>query len=136
MTAVAVMATAALCAAVGWGMFARSRHQLVRAMRERVTLRPDFPPAQVQQTAEVIRESAHQALEDLRAAIRTLSAPDTPAASHPQPAPAELLRLVKEQQTKPTVTLAAPTQSTAAGSGSVPDRARRAAPSSRLSSRA
>ena len=124
MTAV-VMGTAVLCAALGWGMFARWRHQLALAAQERrrlvtaeadlhkklaqrtarektaremhealgnrlslltihagvLTLRPNTPPAQVEQSAEVIRESAHHALEDLREIIRVLHIPDEPCTS-------------------------------------------------------
>ncbi|MGW4163086.1 sensor histidine kinase [Streptomyces sp. NPDC004788] len=63
--------------------------------------RPDAPPAQVARAAGVIRDSAHEALQDLREIIGVLRAPhddegDGGAANRPQPTLATLDSLVAE----------------------------------------
>ncbi|MEW2581383.1 sensor histidine kinase [Streptomyces syringium] len=130
---------------IGWGMFLRSRRQLVLSLRERarraeaeaglraeraqrlarediaremhdvlahrlsllcvhagaLEFRPDAPPAEVARAAGVIRDSAHQALQDLREVIGVLRAPggvDGAEASRPQPTLAELDDLVEESR--------------------------------------
>ena len=55
--------------------------------------RPDASPADVQRAARVIRESSHQALQDLRDVIGVLHAP---VGELPQPALADLSRLIDE----------------------------------------
>ncbi|MFI1258123.1 sensor histidine kinase [Streptomyces netropsis] len=128
---------------IGWGMFLRSRRQLVLSLRERarraeaeaglraeraqrlarediaremhdvlahrlsllcvhagaLEFRPDAPPAEVVRAAGVIRDSAHQALQDLREVIGVLRAPGGgDEASRPQPTLAELDDLVEESR--------------------------------------
>ncbi|MEV0260056.1 histidine kinase [Streptomyces sp. NPDC050617] len=143
-------------AVVGWGMFVRSRRQLLLSLRERarraeaeaglraeraqrltreriaremhdvlahrlsllsvhagaLEYRPDAPPEQIAVAAGVIRDSAHQALEDLREVIGVLRAPDDEGddgeggegeggegeggGARPQPTLADLPRLVAE----------------------------------------
>ncbi|MEV4873598.1 sensor histidine kinase [Streptomyces syringium] len=130
---------------IGWGMFLRSRRQLVLSLRERalraeaeaglraeraqrlarediaremhdvlahrlsllcvhagaLEFRPGAPPAEVARAAGVIRDSAHQALQDLREVIGVLRAPggaDGDEASRPQPTLAELDDLVEESR--------------------------------------
>ncbi|MER7519877.1 histidine kinase [Streptomyces sp. NPDC126499] len=61
--------------------------------------RPDAPPEQIARAAGVIRESAHEALQDLREIIGVLRAPDEDkggAAERPQPTLASLDGLVAE----------------------------------------
>ncbi|MBR8744337.1 histidine kinase [Nocardiopsis sp. MG754419] len=55
--------------------------------------RPDAPAEQVARSAKVIRESAHQALQDLREVIGVLRAP---VGELPQPTLADLTQLVEE----------------------------------------
>ncbi|MGW5876183.1 sensor histidine kinase [Nocardiopsis terrae] len=55
--------------------------------------RPDAPPEEVGRSAKVIRESAHQALQDLREVIGVLRAP---VGELPQPTMADLAQLVAE----------------------------------------
>ena len=55
--------------------------------------RPDAPSAEVARSAKVIRESAHQALQDLREVIGVLRAP---VGELPQPTMADLHQLVEE----------------------------------------
>ncbi|SHG16064.1 Signal transduction histidine kinase [Jatrophihabitans endophyticus] len=68
-------------------------------------LRPDLPPEQVAQTAGLLRETAHQALEELRGVIGVLrespdgtvdTAPGAPAAAAPQPTLHDIARLVAD----------------------------------------
>ncbi|WP_018505560.1 sensor histidine kinase [Parafrankia discariae] len=129
-----------LALTVGWGLFVRSRRQLLLSLRERARLaeaeqrrgvaaarqlertriaremhdvlghrlslltmhagalefRPGAPPEQIAGAAGVIRESAHEALRDLRAAIGALrEGPEDPAA-RPQPTLDDLPELVDE----------------------------------------
>jgi signal transduction histidine kinase len=61
---------------------------------------PDAPAAEVQRAAAVIRDSAHQALQDLRTVIGVLRAPTAEqiGAEPPQPTLADLDRLVAESR--------------------------------------
>ncbi|QFU89727.1 sensor histidine kinase [Amycolatopsis sp. YIM 10] len=54
---------------------------------------PNAPPAEIGKAAAVIRESAHQALEDLREIVSVLR---TPASELPQPTIADIRELVAE----------------------------------------
>ncbi|MFF4219673.1 sensor histidine kinase [Streptomyces nondiastaticus] len=128
---------------IGWGMFVRSRRQLVLSLRERalraetearlraeqaqrlareriaremhdvlahrlsllcvhagaLEFRPDAPPAEVARAAGVIRDSAHQALEELREVIGVLRAPGADGGGdRPQPTLAALEELVEESR--------------------------------------
>ncbi|MEU8764556.1 histidine kinase [Streptomyces sp. NPDC048659] len=58
--------------------------------------RPDAPPEQVARAAGVIRDSAHEALQDLREIIGVLRAPGEEAADRPQPTLDTLDDLVEE----------------------------------------
>jgi signal transduction histidine kinase len=61
--------------------------------------RRDAPPEVVAKASTVIRESAHQALEDLREIIGVLRAPSAPAgADEPQPTLADLPTLIEESR--------------------------------------
>ncbi len=61
--------------------------------------RPDAPPEEVARAAAVIRASAHQALEDLRAVIGVLrDGPDGPGPEPPQPTLAALPVLLEESR--------------------------------------
>ncbi|MFD7408008.1 sensor histidine kinase [Streptomyces sp. NPDC059866] len=60
---------------------------------------PGAPAAEVGQAAAVIRESAHQALEDLQVVLRVLRAPvGGPASEAPQPTLGDVRRLVAESR--------------------------------------
>jgi signal transduction histidine kinase len=128
---------------VVWGMFVRSRRQLVLSLRDRaeraeteqqlrvdqaraherariaremhdvlahrisllslhagaLEFRPDAPPEEVARAAGVIRSSAHQALEDLRAVIGVLrEGPDGDRPERPQPTLADLPALIDESR--------------------------------------
>jgi len=61
--------------------------------------RPDAPPEEIARAAAVIRASAHQALEDLRAVIGVLrDGPDGPGPEPPQPTLAALPGLLEESR--------------------------------------
>src|SRR4051794_22787158 len=61
--------------------------------------RPDAPPEEIARAAAVIRASAHQALEDLRAVIGVLrDGPDSEAPQPPQPTLAALPGLLEESR--------------------------------------
>ena len=61
--------------------------------------RPDAPPEEIARAAAVIRASAHQALEDLRAVITVLrDRPDGPGPEPPQPTIAALPSLLEESR--------------------------------------
>ncbi|MER8230930.1 histidine kinase [Streptomyces sp. NPDC094049] len=61
--------------------------------------RPDAPPEQVARAAGVIRDSAHEALQDLREIIGVLRAPDDGDGGHrPQPTLATLGALIDESR--------------------------------------
>ncbi|GHE54984.1 sensor histidine kinase [Streptomyces capitiformicae] len=129
-------------AAVGWGMFVRSKRQLILSFRDRarraeteavlraeqaqrlareaiaremhdvlahrltllsvhagaLEFRPDAPRAQIARAAGVIRESAHEALQDLREIIGVLRAGEPDDAGRPQPTLAALDTLVAESR--------------------------------------
>ncbi|WP_430383201.1 sensor histidine kinase [Streptomyces sp. P10-4] len=137
--AAGVLLTAAM---VGWGMFVRSKRQLVLSLRDRarhaeaearlraeqaqrlareaiaremhdvlahrltllsvhagaLEFRPDAPREEVARAAGVIRESAHEALQDLREIIGVLRAGETeePSGGRPQPTLAAVDGLVAE----------------------------------------
>ncbi|MFJ4870350.1 sensor histidine kinase [Streptomyces sp. NPDC088757] len=61
--------------------------------------RPDAPPEQIARAAGVIRDSAHEALQDLREIIGVLRAPDEDGEGHrPQPTLATLGALIDESR--------------------------------------
>lgn len=117
-------------AVVGWGLYIRSRRQLVDKARAEARLRaeqvqheireqiaremhdvlghrlsllsvhagaleyrPDAPREEIAQAAKVIRENAHQALQDLREVIGVLRAP---VGELPQPTLSDLSELIAE----------------------------------------
>lgn len=127
-------------ALVGWGMFVRSKRQLMLSFRDRarraeteaalraeqaqrlareaiaremhdvlahrltllsvhagaLEFRPDAPRAEIVRAAGVIRESAHEALQDLREIIGVLRAGEPDDAGRPQPTLGALDTLVSE----------------------------------------
>jgi signal transduction histidine kinase len=126
---------ALLAAAIGWGLFVRSRRQLVASLRERaeraheearrtarediaremhdvlahrlsllsvhagaLQFNPEAPAEEVQRTAGVIRDSAHEALEDLREVIGVLRGTASSETARPQPELADLRRLAEESR--------------------------------------
>ncbi|CAL9628128.1 hypothetical protein SUDANB176_06010 [Streptomyces sp. enrichment culture] len=132
--------TVLLVAVVGWGMFVRSKRQLMLSLRDRarraetearlraeraqrlareaiaremhdvlahrltllsvhagaLEFRPDAPREEIARAAGVIRESAHEALQDLREIIGVLRAGESDDAGRPQPTLAALDTLVAE----------------------------------------
>jgi signal transduction histidine kinase len=123
-----------LAGAIGWGLFVRSRRQLVESLRERaesartearrqvredvaremhdvlahrlsllslhagaLAFNPGASERETREAAEVIRDSAHEALEDLRGIIGVLRAP-AGEASRPQPVLTDLPSLVEESR--------------------------------------
>jgi signal transduction histidine kinase len=129
-------------AVVGWGMFVRSKRQLMLSLRDRarraetearlraeqaqrlareaiaremhdvlahrltllsvhagaLEFRPDAPREDIARAAGVIRESAHEALQDLREIIGVLRAGDSDDAGRPQPTLAALDTLAAESR--------------------------------------
>ncbi|WP_081236855.1 sensor histidine kinase, partial [Streptomyces viridosporus] len=129
-------------AVVGWGMFVRSKRQLILSLRDRarraetearlraeqaqrlareaiaremhdvlahrltllsvhagaLEFRPDAPREEIARAAGVIRESAHEALQDLREIIGVLRAGESDDAGRPQPTLAALDTLVAESR--------------------------------------
>lgn len=129
-------------AVVGWGMFVRSKRQLMLSLRDRarraetearlraeqaqrlareaiaremhdvlahrltllsvhagaLEFRPDAPREEVARAAGVIRESAHEALQDLREIIGVLRAGESDDAGRPQPTFAALETLAAESR--------------------------------------
>ncbi|KOG07367.1 sensor histidine kinase [Streptomyces viridochromogenes] len=127
---------------VGWGMFVRSKRQLMLSLRDRarraetearlraeqaqrlareaiaremhdvlahrltllsvhagaLEFRPDAPREEIARAAGVIRESAHEALQDLREIIGVLRAGESDDAGRPQPTLAALEALVTESR--------------------------------------
>ncbi|MCX2924479.1 sensor histidine kinase [Streptomyces sp. NEAU-W12] len=127
---------------VGWGMFVRSKRQLLLSLRDRarraetearlraeqaqrlareaiaremhdvlahrltllsvhagaLEFRPDAPREEITRAAGVIRESAHEALQDLREIIGVLRTGESDDAGRPQPTLAALGRLVAESR--------------------------------------
>ena len=141
--AAAIVVSALLTVAVvGWGMFVRSKRQLMLSLRDRarraeteaelraeqaqrlareaiaremhdvlahrltllsvhagaLEFRPDAPQEEVARAAGVIRESAHEALQDLREIIGVLRAADHDDTGRPQPTLAALDTLVAESR--------------------------------------
>ncbi|MEW2049194.1 histidine kinase [Streptomyces sp. NPDC005476] len=128
--------------AIGWGMFVRSKRQLMLSLRDRarraeteallrgeqaqrlareaiaremhdvlahrltllsvhagaLEFRPDAPREEIARAAGVIRESAHEALQDLREIIGVLRAGEPDDAGRPQPTLAGLDTLVAESR--------------------------------------
>lgn len=129
-------------AVVGWGMFVRSKRQLMLSLRDRarraetearlraeqaqrlareaiaremhdvlahrltllsvhagaLEFRPDAPREEIARAAGVIRESAHEALQDLREIIGVLRAGEADDTGRPQPTLAALETLVTESR--------------------------------------
>ncbi|MEU3947737.1 histidine kinase [Streptomyces sp. NPDC029526] len=129
-------------AVVGWGMFVRSKRQLLLSLRDRarraetearlraeqaqrlareaiaremhdvlahrltllsvhagaLEFRPDAPREEIVRAAGVIRESAHEALQDLREIIGVLRAGESEEGGRPQPTLAALDTLVAESR--------------------------------------
>jgi signal transduction histidine kinase len=127
---------------IGWGMFVRSKRQLMLSLRDRarraetearlraeqaqrlareaiaremhdvlahrltllsvhagaLEFRPDAPREEIARAAGVIRESAHEALQDLREIIGVLRAAEPDEAGRPQPTLAALDALVAESR--------------------------------------
>ncbi|MHC3474221.1 sensor histidine kinase [Streptomyces sp. 7R007] len=127
---------------IGWGMFVRSKRQLMLSLRDRarraetearlraeqaqrlareaiaremhdvlahrltllsvhagaLEFRPDAPREEVARAAGVIRESAHEALQDLREIIGVLRAGEPDETGRPQPTLAALDALVAESR--------------------------------------
>ncbi|RBM20878.1 sensor histidine kinase [Streptomyces sp. PT12] len=134
-TSSALVFFALVAGAIGWGLFARSRRQLIASLRDRaeraavearrqarediaremhdvlahrlsllsvhagaLEFNPGAPPDEIGRAAGVIRDSAHQALQDLREIIDVLRA-DGDAVGAPQPVLADLERLARESRT-------------------------------------
>ncbi|MET8216410.1 histidine kinase [Streptomyces hirsutus] len=137
-----VLFTVLMVAVVGWGMFVRSKRQLMLSLRDRarraetearlraeqaqrlareaiaremhdvlahrltllsvhagaLEFRPDAPQEEIVRAAGVIRESAHEALQDLREIIGVLRTGGSDDAGRPQPTLAALDRLVAESR--------------------------------------
>ncbi len=137
-----VLTTLLTATAIAWGMFVRSRRQLLLALRDRarraeneaalraekaqqlareaiaremhdvlahrltllsvhagaLEFRPDAPREEIARAAGVIRESAHEALQDLRQVIGVLRGGDTDASGRPQPTLSALDALVAESR--------------------------------------
>lgn len=121
-----LMATALALAATAWGMFVRAQRQLLLTLREgarmaertriaremhdvlahRISLvalhagalefQPDLPPEKVRETAELLRSTARQALEELRDVIGVLRPGREPPPRAPQPTLSDIPRLVQE----------------------------------------
>jgi signal transduction histidine kinase len=74
------------------------RMSLVALHAGALSLRPDLPPEQVREAAELLRSTAHQALEELRDVIGVLRAEpgQETAAAAPQPTLSDIPRLVEE----------------------------------------
>ncbi|CAM5236050.1 histidine kinase OS=Streptomyces albaduncus OX=68172 GN=FHS32_001211 PE=4 SV=1 [Streptomyces griseoloalbus] len=160
-TAVVILFVVLTGATVGWGMFVRSKRQLMLSLRDRarraetearlraeqaqrlareaiaremhdvlahrltllsvhagaLEFRPDAPRDEIARAAGVIRESAHEALQDLREIIGVLRAGEGEEAGRPQPTLAALDTLVAEsRQAGMKVTL----EQRVADAGSVP----------------
>ncbi|MGW1762502.1 sensor histidine kinase [Streptomyces sp. NPDC002073] len=131
----AIVYFALVAASFGWGLYVRSRRQLVAELRRRAEqaeeaarrqAREDVAremhdvlahrlsllsvhagaleynrgasPEEVRRAAAVIRDSAHQALEDLREIIGVLRSPGGEDGDRPQPTVGDLERLVGESR--------------------------------------
>ncbi|GGV71816.1 two-component sensor histidine kinase [Streptomyces griseoloalbus] len=137
-----ILLMAMTVAVVGWGMFVRSKRQLMLSLRDRarraetearlraeqaqrlareaiaremhdvlahrltllsvhagaLEFRPDAPREEIARAAGVIRESAHEALQDLREIIGVLRARESDDSGRPQPTLAALDTLVAESR--------------------------------------
>ncbi|MGW7386069.1 histidine kinase [Streptomyces sp. NPDC054794] len=140
--ALLLFATLLTLTIIGWGMFVRSKRQLMLSLRDRarraetearlraeqaqrlareaiaremhdvlahrltllsvhagaLEFRPDAPREEIARAAGVIRESAHEALQDLREIIGVLRAGERDDAGRPQPTLAALDALVAESR--------------------------------------
>jgi signal transduction histidine kinase len=77
------------------------RLSLLATFAGALAYRPDAPPEQLSRAAEVVRDGAHQALEELREVIGVLrddDLPDLTAGSRPLPGLAELPELIGESR--------------------------------------
>ncbi|WAM00462.1 sensor histidine kinase [Streptomyces sp. Je 1-369] len=127
---------------IGWGMFVRSRRELLLSLRDRAVraeneaalraeqaqrlarediaremhdvlahrltllsvhagaleFRPDAPREEIARAAGVIRESSHEALQDLRQVIGVLRGSESDASGRPQPTLAALDTLIAESR--------------------------------------
>jgi signal transduction histidine kinase len=136
------LGVALTAAVVGWGMFVRSKRQLMLSLRDRarraeteaalraeqaqrlareaiaremhdvlahrltllsvhagaLEFRPDAPREEIARAAGVIRESAHEALQDLREIIGVLRAGEPDESGRPQPTLGALEALVAESR--------------------------------------
>jgi signal transduction histidine kinase len=136
------LGVALTAAVVGWGMFVRSKRQLMLSLRDRarraeteaalraeqaqrlareaiaremhdvlahrltllsvhagaLEFRPDAPREEIGRAAGVIRESAHEALQDLREIIGVLRAGEPDESGRPQPTLGALEALVAESR--------------------------------------
>ncbi|SNQ47444.1 conserved membrane hypothetical protein [Frankia canadensis] len=63
-----------------------------------LAFRPDAPPAEIARAGDVIRDSAHAALDDLRSVIALLRAPSADDAGRPQPTAADLPGLIEQSR--------------------------------------
>lgn len=72
------------------------RISLVALFAGGLEVRPDLPPAQVRETAELLRSTARQALEELRGVIGVLRDEPGQASAAPQPTLADIPRMVEE----------------------------------------
>ena len=124
---------ALVVAALSWGLYVRSRRQLIVSLRDRadraadearrearediaremhdvlahrlsllslhagaLEFHPDADREEVRRAASVVRDGAHQALEDLREVVGVLRAPEDEV--RPQPVLSDVRRLVAESQ--------------------------------------
>jgi signal transduction histidine kinase len=138
-SSLSIAAISVYCAVAGWGLYIRSRRQLLQTLRDRadraeamallqaergqlrareeiaremhdvlghrlsllsvhagaLAYRPDASAKEVASAAEIIRASAHQALQDLREVIGVLRAP---VGELPQPSFADLPALVEDSR--------------------------------------
>src|SRR6185312_9280204 len=118
-----VVIAASYAALVGWGAQSQARRALLSSLEERarraeedqahritearrallaayagaLEFRPDAPPDELARAAGVIRDGAHQALEELREVIGVLrDDPAEPEPDRPQPTLSDLPRLLDE----------------------------------------
>ncbi len=75
------------------------RVSLVALHAGALSMRPDLPPDEIARTAELIRTTARDALEELRGVVGVLRGPDSePAPQAPQPTLADIPRLVEDSR--------------------------------------
>jgi signal transduction histidine kinase len=72
------------------------RISLVALHAGALEVRPDLPPEKVRETAELLRSTARQALEELRSVIGLLRDPGEDPTPSPQPTLSDIGRLVEE----------------------------------------